>query len=103
MFVATTTSGRLFLLNVTSTDGRFRIAAHPFTLARPLTGLERWRQGLWGENAPMYTGDWITAAAVTVMNDEGFEVWTCMKRSIVRWSVLYKGWEQVCNDIDPLE
>ncbi|EJD02313.1 uncharacterized protein FOMMEDRAFT_124682 [Fomitiporia mediterranea MF3/22] len=93
-FVATTSTGRLFLLSITSTEGRFRVASHPFTLTRPQGTMERLRSGFWGEKPPSYSGGFITAASVTDVNDEGFEVWICADMKVVRWTVLYKGWEQ---------
>ncbi|KAI5123360.1 hypothetical protein M0805_001781 [Coniferiporia weirii] len=91
-FVATTSSGRLFLFTVTSNDGRFRVVHHVFTLARPQSTMSRLR--FWGESSPLYSSGCIRAATISNLTDESFEVWTCMDTSIVRWSVLRKGWEQ---------
>ena len=80
---------------VTSNEGRFRVSAHPFTLARPQGAIERLRTGLWKESGPRYTGGCITTATVTDVNEEGFEVWACAETKISRWTVLHQGWEQV--------
>ncbi|THH12017.1 hypothetical protein EW145_g257 [Phellinidium pouzarii] len=101
-FVATTSSGRLFLFTVTSNDGRFRIVRHAFSLTAPQSTMARLR--FWGEPAPIYSSGCVTAAAICNMTDEGFDVWTCMDTSIVRWQVLKKGWEQFAfeEEVDDL-
>ncbi|KAH8116942.1 Non-repetitive/WGA-negative nucleoporin C-terminal-domain-containing protein [Phellopilus nigrolimitatus] len=93
-FIATTSGGRLFLLAVTSTAGRFSVIHHPFSLQRPQSTIERLRFFPWGETAPVYSSGCVTAAAVNGLTDEGFEVWACMDLSIVKWNVIKKGWEQ---------
>lgn len=51
----------------------------------------------WMEPAPLYSSSYITTAAVRNPTEEGYEVWTCMDTSIVKWTVVHKGWEQVCG------
>lgn len=94
-FVAATSEGRLFLVFVNTTEGRFRVEHHPFTLARPQSTMSRLRAGFWSDQLPSYSGKFIRSVATTAHSDEGFEVWTCMDTSIARWSVLTKGWEQL--------
>ncbi|KAL5532748.1 hypothetical protein ACEPAF_4522 [Sanghuangporus sanghuang] len=99
-FIATSSTGRLFLFSVTSSDGRFRISSHPFSLTRPQGTVERLRIGFWGDNTPKYTPGWIVAAAVTDVNDDGFQLWSCSDMKISRWSVYHKGWEQFESEED---
>ena len=96
-FVAGTSKGRLFNVFVNTTEGRFRVEFHPFTLVRPQSTISRLRSGIWGEQMPTYSGGCIIALTSTAHSDEGYEVWSCMDTTIARWSVLTKGWEQVRN------
>ncbi len=94
-YIATTSRGRLFHFTVTSTGGKFHVAHHCFTLSRPSGAIARLR--FWGNQGPIYSGKYITAATVCNRTPESYEVWTCMDTSLVKWSVIREGWEQVRN------
>lgn len=51
----------------------------------------------WGAAPPPYSNGNITAVTTTNYTNDKFEVWTCMDSSIVKWTVMKEGWEQVCS------
>ncbi|TDL24789.1 hypothetical protein BD410DRAFT_813702 [Rickenella mellea] len=97
-FITSTTHGRLFLLSVSSTSGKFHVTHHPFTLSRPQSAIARLR--FWAQVDPLYSGGNINAVTVGARHSDRFEVWVCVDTNIARWTVMSEGWEQLDFELE---
>ena len=101
-YIATTSTGRLFRLTLTSSGGKIHLNSHLFSRPSPALTLTNFLPSLWSAGSTSTiqpaTGN-ISALALGEVSPTGErEVWALVNTRIQKWKMSVEGWEEVVLD-----
>ncbi|KAK1236521.1 hypothetical protein PQX77_000214 [Marasmius sp. AFHP31] len=107
-YAASTTSGSIFRLVLTSTGGKYHIASHLFSKPTPQLSLTRLIPSLFSQSSSNNNNNQInlepgnvSALALGATTVEGGrEIWALVDSRVQKWDMKLEGWEEVLFDED---
>ncbi|EIN07336.1 hypothetical protein PUNSTDRAFT_71669 [Punctularia strigosozonata HHB-11173 SS5] len=93
-YVAATSLGRIFHLNLTSSGGRSTLSAHPFS--RPSSGILS--RLLFSSSSPLTEPGTINAICIGERSAAGKDVWALIDTRLQKWNMSDEGWEELLTD-----
>lgn len=101
IYVATTSTGRLFRLIITSSGGKIHLNSHIFARPAPSLTLTNFLPSLWS-SAPSLQPEIgnISAVALGETKATGKEIWALVDTRVQKWNMSVEGWEEVMLDVD---
>lgn len=104
-FIASTTSGLLFRLTLTSAGGNHRLTSHPFSrpssslsLARLLPSFFASSSNRPSSNISTEPGNINSVALGATNSTGGRDLWALVDTRVQRWDMKAEGWEEVLLD-----
>ena len=101
-YIATTSTGRLFRLTLTSSGGKIHLNSHLFSRPSPALTLTNFLPSLWSAGSTSTiqpTAGNISALALGEVSPTGEkEVWALVNTRIQKWKMSVEGWEEVVLD-----
>ncbi|EIW51716.1 uncharacterized protein TRAVEDRAFT_136690 [Trametes versicolor FP-101664 SS1] len=99
-FIASTSTGRLFRLLVTSSGGKYHLSLHPF--GRPQSNLQRLIPNFWSDPEQQPQPGFISAVAAEDLARDatGRLVWVLIDLRIQQWNMSIEGWEKLLTEED---
>ncbi|KAK0485184.1 Non-repetitive/WGA-negative nucleoporin C-terminal-domain-containing protein [Armillaria novae-zelandiae] len=106
-YIASTTSGVLFRLMVTSSGGNLRLTSHAFARPTSSLSLTRLYSSLFPSSGPKTSlasepGN-VSAVALGRETVDGGEIWALIDTRIQLWELKAEGWEDIVRDDDVSE
>ncbi|KAF9265417.1 methyltransferase type 11 [Marasmius fiardii PR-910] len=109
-YVASTTSGSLFRLILTSTGGKYHITSRIFSKPAPQYTLTRLIPSIFSQSSSTSNGQIglesgnVSALALGAITVEGGrEIWALVDSRVQKWDMKLEGWEEVVFDEDIAE
>ncbi|KIM87137.1 hypothetical protein PILCRDRAFT_64451 [Piloderma croceum F 1598] len=101
-YIATTSTGRLFRLTLTSSGGKNHLTPHVFSRPLPSLTLANFLPSLFS-SPPTFQPDSGNVSAVALGEKTlagGKEVWALVDTRVQKWSMSVEGWEEVVLDME---
>lgn len=100
-YIATTSTGRLFRLTLTSSGGKIHLNSHVFARPVPSLTLTNFIPSFWSSAPSLQpeSGN-ISAVALGETNATGKEIWALVDTRVQKWNMSVEGWEEVVLDAD---
>jgi nuclear pore complex protein Nup133 len=101
-YIATTSSGRLFRLTLTSSGGKNHLTPHLFSRPLPSLTLANFLPSLFS-SPPTFQPDSGNISAVALGEKAlagGKEVWALVDTRVQKWNMSVEGWEEVVLDME---
>ncbi|KAL0570251.1 hypothetical protein V5O48_011713 [Marasmius crinis-equi] len=106
-YAASTTSGSIFRLILTSTGGKYHVATHLFSKPTPQLSLTRLIPSLFSQSPSNTTpqidvepGNVSALALGATTVDGGREIWALVEARVQKWDMKLEGWEEILFDED---
>ncbi|KAH9981165.1 Non-repetitive/WGA-negative nucleoporin C-terminal-domain-containing protein [Lactifluus volemus] len=93
-FVASTSSGRLFRLTLTTSGGRHHFTSRLFSRPQSSLSLSRFLPSLWSSPTSQAEAGNIAAIALGAKTNLGTEIWALVESRVQKWNVAVEGWEE---------
>ncbi|KAI0065375.1 hypothetical protein BV25DRAFT_1880143 [Artomyces pyxidatus] len=99
-YVASTSQGRMFRLTLTSSGGKYHLAARLFSRPQSSLSLSRFLPSLWSSPILHSSTGNITAIALGPKTALGTDVWALVDSHIQKWNIAAEGWEEIVLEQD---
>ncbi|KAI0302174.1 Non-repetitive/WGA-negative nucleoporin C-terminal-domain-containing protein [Russula brevipes] len=94
-FVASSSTGRLFRLTLTTSGGRYHLTSRLFARTQSSLSLSRFLPSIWSSQAPQAEAGNIAAIALGAKTNLGTDIWALVESRIQKWNVAAEGWEEL--------
>jgi nuclear pore complex protein Nup133 len=101
-YIATTSTGRLFRLTLTSSGGKNHLTSHFFSRPLPSLTLKNFLPSLWS-SPPTFqpnSGNISAVALGDIALAGSKEVWALVDTRVQKWTMSVEGWEDVVLDVE---
>jgi len=94
-FVASTSTGRLFRLTLTTSGGRYHLTSRLFSRMQSSVSLSRFLPSLWSSPTSQAEGGNIAAIALGAKTNLGTDIWALVESRVQKWNVAAEGFEEL--------
>ncbi|EPQ58276.1 hypothetical protein GLOTRDRAFT_57100 [Gloeophyllum trabeum ATCC 11539] len=102
-YVASTSSGRLLRLTVTSSGSKYHISHHTFSRPESAPGFSQYFSSLWTPpTVPQAEGGYVSSVALGKGDETGRDVWALVDTRIQKWNMTAEDWEELVFDEDAM-
>ncbi|KAF7967089.1 hypothetical protein HWV62_35891 [Athelia sp. TMB] len=103
-YIATTSSGRIFRITLTSSGGKKHLNSHVFARPAPALTLTNFLPSLWSSSPSTQPAPGnISAIALGEEDTTGKEVWALVDTRVQKWNMSTEGWEEILMDVEIAE
>jgi hypothetical protein len=94
-FVASTSTGRLFRLTLTTSGGRYHFTSRLFSHMQSSLSLSRFLPSLWSSPTSQVEAGNIAAIALGAKTNLGTDIWALIDSRVQKWNVAAEGFEEL--------
>jgi nuclear pore complex protein Nup133 len=93
-FIASTSTGRLFRLTLTTSGGRYHLTSRLFSRMQSSLSLSRFLPSLWSSPSSQAEAGNIAAIALGAKTNLGTDIWAIVESHVQKWNVAAEGFEE---------
>ena len=94
-FVASTSTGRLFRLTLTTSGGKYHLTSRLFSRMQSSLSLSRFLPSLWSSPTSQAEAGNIAAIALGAKTNFGTDIWALVESRVQKWNVAAEGFEEL--------
>ncbi|KAI0273769.1 Non-repetitive/WGA-negative nucleoporin C-terminal-domain-containing protein [Gloeopeniophorella convolvens] len=94
-FVASTSTGHLFRLTLTTSGGKYHFTSRLFSRPQSSLSLSRFLPSLWSTPGMQPESGNIAAVALGAKTNTGSDIWALVDSRIQKWNIAAEGWEEI--------